>query len=664
MVARSIWPIRAARVPTTHSVGTPVDASALDAAALGLLLQPTQRELRSKVLALFRDEAALFAPRYGESVATERARTWARIMRLGELGFFRDTIAATDGVELDARTRYDTVIGCVALLDHSLEVKLGVNLGLFGATVRHLGTDEQRRRWLPEIEAMREFGCFCLTELGHGSNARSIETRALYDQEADCFILHTPTEESQKYWIGGAAESSTLAVVFAQLRVGNDECGIHAFVVRLRDKPGGPVLDGIAVEDCGVKAGLNGVDNGRLWFYSLRVPRKDMLSRTSSVSEDGTYRSDYPTPDARFGAAMAALTGGRVGIAVNSVSAAKIGLVIAIRYGFSRRAFAPAPGEQEVPLMSYATHQRRLMVPLATAYVYSLCADELREMWYESIAQGFVSKEVHVISAGMKALFTWYMSNALQNARECCGGQGYKSENRICVLRADRDVMLTFEGANDVMMQQVAKALLAEYSKTGSILGLDNASRDLAAQQATQADVTTVGASVASHAFIRKVLVEREGKLVKELAMDMRRRTKASGMTAFEAWNGCLGAASDAAIAHMERRLYDMHRGHVLQASRAVVGDSGCAARTAATAAALGLCGELWALSLMDSDASFLRCGALPVARAAEVHSAVPSLCARVCTIAPKLIDGFELPSHLLAPIAFDYVAHNSRARL
>jgi acyl-CoA oxidase len=361
---------------------------------------------------------------------------------------------------------------------------------------------------------------------------------------------------------------------------------------------------------------------------------------------------------------MAALTGGRVGIAVNSVNAAKVGLAIAVRYAFARRAFAPTRGAQEIPLMSYATHQRRLMVPLATAYVYSLCADELREMWYDSMTQGSVSKELHVLSAGMKALFTWYMSDALQNARECCGGQGYKSENRICVLRADRDVMLTFEGANDVMLQQVAKALLSEYGKTGTGSGMSQANNDLAAEQASSSGFAADPGGVTSPAFIRRALLDREERLLRELALAVTRRTKVANMSTFDAWNASLGAAGEAATAHMERRIYDMHRKHVVRAARGGGGGAEGGKRAACTAAALGLCGELWALDRIDSDASFLRCGALPLARAADVHSAVPTLCARVCSIAPKLVEGFELPPHLLAPIAFDYVSHNSRARL
>lgn len=479
---------------------------------------------------------------------------------------------------------------------------------------------------------------------------RGIETIATYDPSTETFILRTPTESAQKYWIGAAGECATLSTVFAQLVVGETNHGIHAFVVRLRERPFGAPLPGVTIEDCGVKAGLNGVDNGRIWFDSVRVPREDMLCRSSTVAPDGTFRSDAESPDARFGAALAALTGGRVSIAVNAIEAVKIGLTIAVRYGRSRRAFAPSPGKQETALLDYKSHQRRLMPSLAAAYVYSLCGADLGAQWAHCVRSGTVSKNVHVLSAGFKALFTWFMSDALQHARECCGGQGYKSENRICVMRADRDVMLTFEGANDVMMQQVSRALLAEFVKTGNML--DDGGPDAAA--ALDQASPTAPALITSATFIRRCFLDREVKLVHALAARVAAETKAGG-TPFDAWNSALNVASEAGTAHMHRRMWDMHVAHV--ASVAAAGDD-------SSMAALKLCGEMWALSVIDSDSSFVRLGSVDFRQATSIHDVVELLYGRMASIADVLVDGFEIPAHLLAPIAFDYVAHNARARM
>ena len=84
-------------------------------------------------------------------------------------------------------------------------------------------------------------GCFGMTELGHGSNVMGIETTATYDAAAGQFVLHTPTNEASKMWIGGAAASAKVCCIFAQLTVAGKWEGPHVFVVRLRDDAGNPM---------------------------------------------------------------------------------------------------------------------------------------------------------------------------------------------------------------------------------------------------------------------------------------------------------------------------------------------------------------------------------------------------------------------------------------
>ena len=59
-----------------------------------------------------------------------------------------------------------------------------------------------------------------------------------------------------------------------------------------------------------LQAGLNGVDNGQLWFNHVRVPRDALLDRYASVAEDGTYSSPIPSVAQRFGTMVGGLTTG------------------------------------------------------------------------------------------------------------------------------------------------------------------------------------------------------------------------------------------------------------------------------------------------------------------------------------------------------------------
>lgn len=92
-----------------------------------------------------------------------------------------------------------------------------------------------------------------------------------------------------------------MCTVFAQLTVGGKYQGPHVFVVRLRDDRGA-VCPGVRIADNGPKMGLNGVDNGRIWFDQVRVPLDSLLDRYASVSPSGEYSSAIPSVSTRFGA--------------------------------------------------------------------------------------------------------------------------------------------------------------------------------------------------------------------------------------------------------------------------------------------------------------------------------------------------------------------------
>src|SRR6185437_15371234 len=107
-----------------------------------------------------------------------------------------------------------------------------------------------------------------------------------------------------------------------QLLTAGTSHGVHALLVPIRDDDGKP-LPGIRIEDCGRKAGLNGVDNGRIWFDGVRVPREMLLDRYGQVAPDGTYSSPIENDTRRFFTMLGTLVRGRVVVGGSASAATK-----------------------------------------------------------------------------------------------------------------------------------------------------------------------------------------------------------------------------------------------------------------------------------------------------------------------------------------------------
>jgi len=186
-----------------------------------------------------------------------------------------------------------------------------------------------------------------------------------------------------------------------------------------------------------------GVDNGIIYFDKVAIPVENLLNRYAGISGDGKFTSPISSDNRRFFTMLGTLVGGRIGIPRAGLSAVKSGLTIAIRYGDQRRQFGPEGGS-EVPILNYRTHQRRLMPLLANAYALHFALQYLTSRFLKRKEEEM--QEIEALAAGLKSFSTWNTTQTLQECRECCGGKGYLSENRIDRLKNDTDIFTTFEG--------------------------------------------------------------------------------------------------------------------------------------------------------------------------------------------------------------------------
>jgi acyl-CoA oxidase len=633
-------------------------AQGFDPAVLQRQLDGRYAELRNRIREV--QSRPEFAPVVGLSTGEyrERVMEWAR-------GVAAEGLSAPGfPVEYGGQGDAGANVAGFETLGHgdlSLLVKFGVQFGLFGGSVQHLGTELHHERYLRAIGTLELPGCFAMTEAGHGSNVQQLRTTAVYEPATQEFVINTPDDDARKEYIGNAARDGRMATVFAQLIVNGESRGVHALLVPLRSQDGA-LMGGVRIEDDGEKVGLNGVDNGMIWFDEVRVPREALLNKFADVSPDGIYSSPIENPNKRFFTMVGTLVQGRVCVSAASVSASKNALTIAVRHGLRRRQFGPPDAGYEVPLLDYRTHQRRLMPLLATTYALHFAQQELSERFHSVFSRAEADdrerRELESLAAGMKARTSWHAMQTIQTCRECCGGAGYMAANRFGALRNDIDIFTTFEGDNTVLTMLAARGLLTDYAQEFGHLNPAEMVTFVASQavevvvertfarkiaQVIGDFVPTVGDDAGS-LLDRDAQLDlfrwRQGHIVASVAQRFRRGL-ADGHDPFEVFRAVQDHAVDAARAWINTVTLEAF-------CRAL--DS---CQDPGVRRALEVVCDLFALQSIEADKGFFQeHGRLSAPRTKQVTREVNRLCNEVRGLAGALVDAFGIPDAVLgAPI-------------
>lgn len=357
--------------------------------------------------------------------------------------------------------------------DADIPIKMGVMDGMVPSALFALGTKHHYDMAIKIQQGL--YSCsFALTEISHGTNAKGMRTTATYDVKSKGFIFHTPDFEAAKCWIGGLGKTATHSIVFAQLITPDKHNhGLHTFIVPIRDLKTHMPFPGIKIGDMGKKIAVNGVDNGFMMFDNYYVSRTCLLNRTADVAEDGKYIISVKDESKRFGASLGALSSGRVTITSICAALASIAIVIAVRYCAVRRQFGPSEFE-EWPVIEYQAQQWRLFPNLAATYAIKIFSaafiSKMSEFHFKLMSGQYQDTidiegmEIHALSSATKPLCSWTSRDIIQDCRESCGGHGYLKTSRLGDLRAENDATCTFEGENNVLIQQASNWLLNQWS--------------------------------------------------------------------------------------------------------------------------------------------------------------------------------------------------------
>jgi acyl-CoA oxidase len=596
----------------------------------------------------------VFRPHYTPNTVIARTKVAEQLKIMAAHGAAEDGFKKEHGGNGDVGAAI-TQIEMLAMSDLSLMVKAGVQWGLFGGAIENLGTERHHQAYVPRIINLDLLGCFAMTETGHGSDVQALETTATYDASTQEFVIDSPTRTARKDYIGGAAQTATVAAVFAQLVTPDGQGhGVHCLVVPIRDEDGND-LPGVTTSDCHYKGGLPGVDNGRIQFDHVRVPRENLLNKYADVAEDGTYSSPIENPGRRFFTMLGTLIRGRVTVGGSAGAAARVALDIATRYALERRQFKAPDADQEVLLMDYLVHQRRLFPLIARSYALQFAQNELvaktHDLQTADDPDPEEQRELESRAAGLKAANTWHATRAIQEAREACGGAGYLAENRLIALKADSDVFTTFEGDNHVLTQLVAKELLTAYAD--DIKGMSPvewvrfaanfAGERVLKRTAAETIIQRIldsrqdneeEGSLFNRGTQVKMFEDREEYMIATVARRLQGKSKE--MSAFDAFNAVQDHVLHAARAHIERIILEAF----------VAGIDSCEDDEARKI--LELVCDLHALSVIEQDGAwFVEHRFLSTERSKAVTRGINERCRNLRPYAEMLVDGFGVPEQL-----------------
>ena len=279
------------------------------------------------------------------------------------------------------------------------------------------GDETQRAEWLPRLTSMEEFGGYCLTEPGAGSDAANIATGAVRD--GDDYLL-----TGVKQFISGAGEAGVYVVMARTGSTEDGAKGISAFLV-----PGD--AQGLSFGAPEKKMGWHAQPTRQVIFDGVRVPASAMLG------DEGRG----------FAIAMSALNGGRLNIAACSLGGAQWALEKAVQYVHERVAFGEPLAEKQSILFTIADMRTDLQAARLMVGDGARAVDEK-------------APDATMRCAMAKRFATDAGFDVANRALQLLGGYGYLQDYGIERVVRDLRVHQILEGTNEIMRLIVGREML------------------------------------------------------------------------------------------------------------------------------------------------------------------------------------------------------------
>ena len=337
------------------------------------------------------------------------------VAKMGELGLLGMVVPEQWGGAYTDYTAYALAVEEVAAGCAGTAAMMSVHSSVGCGPILKFGTEEQKRRYLPDMAGGRKIGCFCLTEPQAGSEANNLRTRA--ELKNGQWVLN-----GNKLFVTNGKRSK-VAIVFAVTDPQLGKKGLSAFIVP-SDSPG------YNVDRPEHKLGIKASDTCAITFDNCTIPEQNLLGPRGKG----------------LAIALSNLEGGRIGIASQALGIARAAFDAALAYAKDRKQFGVALTEhQSIANMLADMHTRINASRLLIHHAARMRTEGVPCLSEASQAKLYASE-----------LAEWVCSKAIQ----IHGGYGYLED--YPVERHYRDARITqiYEGTSEIQRLLIARSLM------------------------------------------------------------------------------------------------------------------------------------------------------------------------------------------------------------
>jgi len=340
---------------------------------------------------------------------------YEEVKQMGELGFLGMMVSPEYGGGGMDTMSYVLAMEEISKVDSSCSVIMSVNNSLVCWGIENFGSDEQKKKYLPDLASGKKIGAFCLSEPEAGSDATSQRTTA--EDMGDHYLLN-----GTKNWITNGGTAS-IYLVMAQTSVEKGHKGINCLIVEKG-------MNGFIIGAKEDKLGIRASDTHTLLFNDVIVPKENR------IGEDGFG----------FSFAMKTLGGGRIGIASQALGIASGAYELSLQYAKERKAFGKEIAQHQA--IQFKLADMATEIEAARLLIYK--AAQLKD-----------AHENYELASSMAKVFASEVAmRTTVEAVQIHGGYGYVKEYHVERLMRDAKITQIYEGTSEVQRIVIGRSIL------------------------------------------------------------------------------------------------------------------------------------------------------------------------------------------------------------